>query len=109
MSALAVRHARTGGDSGGAQQLAARPAGADRVRVEPRIVVGGVVVAAPREARVGLHERRIRGLARGGRGGAARRLGLDPRGARRARVAARGTGHVRACARQHGTRGTLKW
>ncbi len=69
--------------------------------VEVRLVGAGVV-AAPRPGRAGPHEwgrrRRTRGLARGGGGGSARRLGLDPHGARRALVAARGTGHVRACA-----------
>jgi hypothetical protein len=100
VSTLAVRHARTGGGECGAQQLGVRDAGADRVGVEVRIAVPGVVVAAPRVVSGGLHEIRPRGLARGGHRGAARRLGLDPRGARRARVAAIGTGHVRACARQ---------
>jgi hypothetical protein len=101
----AVRR-RTGG-GGGAQQLVTRRAGADRVgrRVEPRIVAAGGVVAALRKGRHRLHESRPLGLARGGGGGAARRLGLDPHRARRALVAARGTGHVRTCARQHGTCG----
>jgi hypothetical protein len=101
--ARAHRRRRTGGDCG-AQQLAGRPAGADRGGVEVRSVAA-VVVAAPRAASVGLHEREPRGLARGGGRGTACRLGLDPHGARRARVAARGTGHVRTCARQHRTRG----
>jgi hypothetical protein len=101
LSFLVVRLARTGGGQCGAQQLEVRGAGADRVRVEVRIVVAGEVVAAPRVVRGGLHERRPRGLARGGHRGAARRLGLDPHGARRALVAAVGTGDVRACARQH--------
>ncbi len=102
--AAAALQRRTGGGECGAQQLRVRVAGADRVRVEERIVGAGVV-AAPREGRLGLHEREprrsTRGLARGGSGGAARRLGLDPHGARRARVAAPVTGHVRACARRH--------
>jgi hypothetical protein len=89
---------RTGGD-GGAQQRFARGAGADRVGVEVRIRVVGARVAAPRVVSVDLHEIRPRGLARGGGRGAARRLGLDPHGARRALVAATGTGDVRACAR----------
>ena len=94
----AHRRQRTGGgDECGAQQLR-RVAGADRVRVEVRSVGAGPVVAAPRLGRVGPHESRPRGLARGSGGNAARRLGLDPHGAHRARVAARGTGHVRACA-----------
>jgi hypothetical protein len=95
---LAVRHVRTSGGAC-AQQLAASPAGAGRVRVEVRIDVE--VEAAPRVPGVLVHRRH--GLARGGRGGAARRLGLDPHGARRALVAAVGTGHVRACARRHRT------
>ena len=97
-----VRRCRTGGGGGGAQQLRVRVAGADRVRVEPRIAVGGEVVAAPRGGRAGHHGSKR--LARGGSGGAARRLGHDPHGARRAHVAARGAGHVRACAPQHRTR-----
>jgi hypothetical protein len=98
------RRRRTGG-GGGAQQLCVRGAGADRVGIEVRFVGAGVVVAALREIRSRLPERRIRGLSRGGGGGAARRLGRDPHGARRALVAARISGHVRACARQHRTRG----
>ncbi len=96
----AVRQRRTGG-GGGAQQPVVRGTGADRVRVEVCIVVSRDVVAAPRVVSVGLHEwerRRPHDLARGGGGGAARRLGLDSHGARRALVAARGTGHVRTCA-----------
>ncbi len=103
-------HARkprhTGGDECGAQQPCVRPAGADRVGVE--VHRGGYddVIAAPRVARVGLQKRRPHALARcGGGGGAARRLGLDPRGARRALVDARGAGHVRTCAGHHRTRG----
>jgi hypothetical protein len=92
-----ARERRTGGECG-AQRLVVRVAGADRVGVEVRSVAAGVV-AAPRVGRAGLHA--SKGLARGGHGGAARRLGHDPRGARRALVAARGTGHVRACSRQH--------
>jgi hypothetical protein len=101
VGAAAARRRRTGRECG-AQQPVARPAGADRVGVEVRIAAdAGGEVAAPRGFRVGLHEGRPRGLARGSGGGAARRLGLDPHGARRAHVAVRGTGHVRACARQH--------
>ncbi len=99
-----VRRRRTGGDECGAEQQCG-VAGADRVGVEVRSVGAGHVVAAPRAGRVGAHERerrrRTRNLARGGDRGAARRLGLDPRGARRALVAARGTGHVRACATKY--------
>ncbi len=91
----AHRRRRTGG-GGGAQQVV-RVAGADRMRVEVRLV-GADVVAAARVGRVGLHERRPHKLPRSGQGGAARRLSLDPRGARRALVAAGGAGHVRACA-----------
>jgi hypothetical protein len=91
-----VRRRRTDGD-GGAQQPCAREAGADRVGVEVRIVGGEV--AAPREVRVELLESQRHGHARGNGGGAARRLGHDPHGARRALVAARGTGQIRACAR----------
>jgi hypothetical protein len=101
-AAVALQRRTGGGGGSGAQQLRARQAGADRVLVEVRIVDAGAVVAAPRVVRVGLHE--IKGLARGGRRGAARRLGRDPHGARRARVAAGVTGHVRTCARQHRTR-----
>jgi hypothetical protein len=96
-ASAALRRRRTGGgDECGAQQLR-RVAGADRVRVEGRNV-GADVVAAPRGGRGSHHERRIRGLARGGGGGAARRLGLDAHGARRALVAAGGAGDVRTCA-----------
>jgi hypothetical protein len=96
---------RTGGGGGGAQQLRVGVAGADRVGVEVRSVGDNGVVTAPRGDRRGHPKRRPRCLAHDGHRGAARRLGLDPRGARRAHVAAGGTGHVRACAQQHHTRG----
>jgi hypothetical protein len=94
---------RTGGDDDGAQQLRVRVAGADRVGVEVRSVGDSGVVAAPRGDGRSHPERRPRGLARGGGGGAASRIGLDPHGARRTIVAVHGTGHVRACGRQHAT------
>ncbi len=96
MSARVSVRRRTGGDKCGAQQLVAGDSGADRVGVEPRIVGASGVVAAPRHGRAGPHGSKQ--FARSGDGGAARCLGLDPHGARRAVVAAIGTGHVRACA-----------
>ena len=71
--------------------------GADRVRVEVRIAAVPEV-AAPREVRQGLGEKRPPSKAFRGHRGAARHQGLDPHGARRALVAARFTRHVRACA-----------
>ena len=92
---------RTGGE-GRAQQPGGRVSGADGVGIEPRVAVGGDApqVAAPWIVRVSPHEfRRSHGLAHSHGRDAARRLGLDPRGARRALVAALGAGHVRTCAR----------
>ncbi len=86
---------RTGGGSG-AQQLHVRVAGADRVGIEGRNVGGGAVDAAPRVGGGVQNERRSQRLACGGSSGAARRLGLDPHGARKAFI---------ACARQRRMRG----
>jgi hypothetical protein len=96
--ALIGAQRRTGSD-GGAQQLRARAASADRIGVEKRNIVVACVEAAPRPGSPGPHERRTLGLARGGHCATARLLGLDPHGSRRALVGARGTGHVRTCAR----------
>ena len=98
---------RTGG-GGRAQQPGGRVSGADGVGIEPRVAVGGDApqVAAPWVVRVSPHEiRRSHGLAHSHGRDAARRLGLDPRGARRALVAADGAGHVRACTRRRNTSG----
>ena len=79
----------------GANKLVGGGAGADRVGVEVRTAAAGVEVAAPRVVRPGPHgaER----LARGKGCDAARRLGHDPPGARRALVARRVAEQIRTC------------
>ena len=86
---------RDDGRDDGAQQPRARVAAAGHMLVEERIV--GHEVAAPREVRIAVNERRTQSLARGGDCSAAHSLGLYPAGACWTFVPAGGTGHIRTC------------
>jgi hypothetical protein len=86
---------RDDGRDDAAQQPRARVAAAGHMLVEERIV--GHEVAAPREVRIAVNERRTQSLARGGDCSAAHSLGLYPAGACWTFVPAGGTGHIRTC------------
>ena len=82
--------------TGSAKQLVAGGTGAAGVRVGESNAGKAVVVAAPRSRPV-WRVKIAPSLPGGGSRVTARVGGLDPHGARRALIAARGTGLVRAC------------